>query len=90
MSSNLGQKIWRLFHFLAQFFFTASETELDYYHQKLSVWVASQVSKRLKALDRRKLGNFKKTPEMLQFDEEYPAVQLKAKFWRFLVKNCKK
>ena len=38
----------------------------------------------------RKLGNFKKIPEMLGFDGEYPAVQPKAKFWHFLVKNCKK
>ena len=27
---------------------------------------------------------------MLGFDSEYPAMQLQAKFWRFLVKNCKK
>ena len=31
-TNNLGQNIWRLFHFLAQFFFTTSETELSYYH----------------------------------------------------------
>ena len=29
---NLGQSICRLFLFLAQFLFTVSETELDYYH----------------------------------------------------------
>ena len=38
----------------------------------------------------RKLGNFKKIPEMLGFDGKYPAVQPKAKFWRFLVKYRKK
>ena len=27
---------------------------------------------------------------MLVFDGEYPAVQPKAKFWHFFVKNCKK
>ena len=32
---NLGQKICTLFHFLARFVFTTSETELDYYHQKV-------------------------------------------------------
>ena len=32
---NLGQNIWILFHFLEQFLFTTSETELDYYHQKV-------------------------------------------------------
>ena len=37
-----------------------------------------------------KLGNFKKIPEMLGFDGEYPAVHPKARFWRFLVKNYKK
>ena len=40
--------IWRLFHFLAQCFFTTSETDLDYYHQKVSVRVASRVAERLK------------------------------------------
>ena len=45
---NLGQNICRLFHFSAQFFFTVSETELDYYHQKVSVQVASRVAERLK------------------------------------------
>ena len=44
--------------------------------------------KRLRIL--RKLGNFKKIPEMLGFNGEFPAVHPKAKFWRFLVKNCKK
>ena len=37
----------------------------------------------------RKLGNFKKTPEMRGFDGEYPAIHPKAKFWSFLVQNCK-
>ena len=46
--NNLGQNICRLFHFLAKFFFTTNETELDYYHQKLNVRVASRVSERLK------------------------------------------
>ena len=31
-SDNLGQNTYRLFHFLAQFVLTTSETELDYYH----------------------------------------------------------
>ena len=39
--ANLGQNICRLFHVLAQFLFTTSETELDYYHQRVNVWVAS-------------------------------------------------
>ena len=83
---NLAQPICRLFHFLEQFFFTTSETELSYYHQKVSVWVAE----RLKNKDLRKLKNFKKISEMLGFDDKYPAVQPKAKFWRLSVKNRKK
>ena len=43
---NLGQNIWGLCHFLAQFFFTKSETELDYYYQKVSVRVASWIAER--------------------------------------------
>ena len=38
----------------------------------------------------RKFGNFKKILEMFGFHGEYPAVRPKAKFWRYLVKNCKK
>ena len=34
---NLGQNIYGLFHFLAQFVFTTSETELEYYQQKVNV-----------------------------------------------------
>ena len=77
---NLGQNICRLFHNLAQFLFTKSETELDHYHQKVNVRVASRVAKRLKTWDLRKLGNFKKILEMLGFDGVYPAVHPRAKF----------
>ena len=35
LSNNPGQNIWRLFHILAQFLLTTSETEPDYYHQKV-------------------------------------------------------
>ena len=90
MNYNLGQNIWRVFHFLVQVFFTTSETELDYYHQKVSVRVASRIAERLKTQDLRKLGNLRKIPEILGIDGEYPTVQLKSKFGRFVVKNCKK
>ena len=40
---NLGQNICRLFHFLAQYVFTTSKTELDYYYQKSNVRVAKQL-----------------------------------------------
>ena len=41
--NNLGQNICRLFHFLAQFFFTTSETELDYHHHKVSTRVPERL-----------------------------------------------
>ena len=37
-----------LFHFLAQFVITTIETDLEYYHQKVKVQVASRVTERLK------------------------------------------
>ena len=83
---KFGQNICTLFHFLAQFVFTTSETELDYYHQKVNARVAA----RLKTEDLRKLGSFKKIPEMFGFNSEYPAVHPKVKFWGFLLKKCKK
>ena len=57
-----------LFHVLTQFLFTTGETELDYYHQKVSVLVASSVAVQLKTCDNRKKGNFKKIHEKLGFD----------------------
>ena len=36
LSNNPGQNIWKLFHSLAQFLLTTSETEPDYYHQKVN------------------------------------------------------
>ena len=77
---NLGQNIRRFFHFLARFLFTASDTELDYYHKKKSVRVASRVPERLKPSDLRKFGNFQKIPEMLGFEGEYPGGYPKANF----------
>ena len=64
--------------------FTISETELNYYHHRVNVLVASRVAKF------KKLGNFKKISEMLGFDGDYPAAHLKAKFWHFSVKSLKK
>ena len=74
---NLGQNICRIFHFLAQFLFTTSETKLDYYHQKVNVQVAYQVAEQLKAENPRKLGNF----EMLGFNGECPDDHWRGKFW---------
>ena len=47
-SDNLGQNIDRLFNFLGKFVFTTSDTELDYYQQKVSARVSSRVAERLK------------------------------------------
>ena len=38
----------------------------------------------------RKLGDFKKVPEMLGFDIEFPALHAKAKFRHLMKKYCKK
>ena len=40
---NFGQNICRLFHVLAQFAFTTTETELEYYCQKVNVRVAERL-----------------------------------------------
>ena len=45
---NFRQNIWRHFRVLAQFLFPTSETEVDYYHQKVSVRVSWRVAERLK------------------------------------------
>ena len=69
-------KFFRLFYVLTQFHFTASETELGYFHQKWNV----EVTERLKAEDLTKLGNFKKTFAMLEIDGSYPAGHPNCKF----------
>ena len=48
-TDSTGQNICRLSHFLAQFVFSTSETELDYYHHRVNVRVASRVAERLKS-----------------------------------------
>ena len=64
-SDNLAQNICRLFHVLAQLLLTTSETKLDYYHPKVDVRVIERLRLRI-------YGNYKKIPEMLGFDGEYP------------------
>ena len=65
---NLGQNICRLFHFLARFLFTTSDTELDHYHKKKSV----RVHEFPNDLSPKIFGNFKEIPEMFGFEGEYP------------------
>lgn len=47
-SLNHGKNIQSLFHILAQFPPTTSESELDYYHQKVNIRVASRFTEQLK------------------------------------------
>ena len=61
------------FHVLAQFSFTTNHTELNFYHQRVNVWVAG----RLKTEDLGKLGNFKEFPDITEIDGECTAVYLK-------------
>ena len=42
--SYVEQNTFRLFHLLAQFPFATSETELEYYHQKVNVRVAERLN----------------------------------------------
>ena len=83
------EKTFLEFSYLAQVLFTTTETELDYYHQKVNVPVTSRVAKRLKTNDLIKLIDFKKVPKMLGSDGEYPAGHPKTTFWRSSVKNAK-
>ena len=88
---NFFRQSWRkhleTFHFLAQFVFTTSETEPHYYHQKVNIRVASRVAKWLKTYNLRKLRKFKKIPEILGLDGEYPTVHPQVEFWCVLVKS---
>ena len=63
--------------------FTTGETELDYFHQKLSVGVHSRATEGLTTQDLRKLRNWQKIPEMLGFDSDCQAVDPKANFDAF-------
>ena len=45
---NHEQNCCRFSNFLEQLSFTTSESELDYYHQKVNLWVASRVAEWLK------------------------------------------
>ena len=79
MTYNFGQNICKLFHFLAEFALSASETELDY-QQRVNVRVPSRTAEQFQFEDLRKLGNFTKISQMLGFDGEYPAVHASTKF----------
>ena len=76
--------------FFAQSVFTTSETKVDYYHQKVNVRVMSQVAERFKTQDLKKLVNFKKIPEILGFDGDYPVVHPKSQILTFFGKKLQK
>ena len=61
---NHFHNVLRLFDVLPNFPFTTSETTDDYYLQTWYIRVASQVAKRLKTLDLRKLGNIRKVSKL--------------------------
>ena len=62
-----------IFLVLAQFPFTTSQPEVNYYHQNVNIRVAG----RLKTEDLRKLENFKKLPKLIEIDDEGTAGYLK-------------
>ena len=79
------------FVIFGQFFFTRSDTELDYYQQKVNVQANCLTScQTTEDLDLRKLGNFKKNSKVLGFDCEYPADHSKGKFGHLGPKNLEK
>ena len=63
-------KYLRLLYVLGECSFTTSEMELDCYHQKLNVRVASWVDEWRNTKDLRKWGNFEKTQNWV---EAYPS-----------------
>ena len=65
--------MWKFYHVLSEPAFAKSETELDYYHQRVNVQVTSQVAESFKTEDIRKLVNFKKIPKKLEIKAKYPA-----------------
>ena len=54
--------------------------ELVYYHKKVNARITSRFAKQCKIKDLRKTRNFKKVPETLGIDDEYPASHTKDKF----------
>ena len=48
MIYNVGQRFCNLFHVLFQFIFTTKETEVDHYHLKVNIQVASRAAKQQK------------------------------------------
>ena len=60
---------------LAEFLFTASGKEIDYYQNELNVRIINED----KTSGLVKLGNFRKIPDMLGFDGEHPSDTVRGK-----------
>ena len=74
VSAMLGKIFVDFFYFLAQFIFTTSGKELDYYHQKWMYELLHKFSNDWR-LDLRKLGNFTKQI-LLNVIFSYPSLNL--------------
>ena len=87
--SNNEQNICRQCHVSAQFCFTKSESELDYYHQKVNVRVVSGVVGRLRP---RVLGNWipKKALKSMELMASPQPATLNPNFDSCARKLCKK
>ena len=66
-----------------------SETELDYYHQKINVQVSSRVAKRFKTLDLSKLRISRKYLKCLDLMASTHSAIQKPNSDVFRLKNCK-
>ena len=71
---NLEQNIWRHFYPLGQLPFTTSETEPDYYQQKMHVELPNDRRDKMRGI------------KMLHIEGKYPAKHLKSKFWQLCYK----
>ena len=80
MDLTITINLCRLFHFLARFLFTTSDTELDYYHNKKSLRIFSRVPQRLKPSDLRKFGNSRKSLKCLDLKVSIQVATLKSIF----------
>ena len=87
---NHGKNICGRFHILAQFSFIVSDTELDYYHQKINLKVTSRAAEQFKF---RILGNYEismKSLKCFKLIGKYSAGHTKRKFWQLSQKAAGK
>ena len=80
------KNIWKICHVLAQFLFSRSETELNYYYQKVNLRVVSRVAEQLRLWI---LENFKKMSEMLRIGGKVFSRQPKNQILTFVLRKPK-